>query len=483
MRRRYLLLLILPLLAVAFLVVRALQPAPAPKYRTVLPPLPKAQLGPPQGIHKIKHVIIIMQENHSFDNYFGTYHGADGIPIKNGHPSICVPNPKSGACIYPFHQTQLSAWGGPHGEGNAKADINGGLMNGFIGQAQRAVRLSCKRLDDPLCSVASRAARHLRPFNPNVVMGHYDAREIPNYWDYAKHFVLQDHMFEADNGWSLPAHLYMVSGWSARCRPHQPLSCRSAPNNPQPTPDFSGNGAAPDYPWTDVTYLLAKYHISWRYYLSSGHQPDCADDAEVWCQPPIQKANTPGIWNPLPYFDTVQADHQLRNIQDMSHLYKDAAKGSLPSVAWVIPNNKNSEHPPASVRTGEEYVTRVINAIMKSPDWRSTAIFLAWDDWGGYYDHVKPPTVDQGGYGLRVPGLVISPYARQGFIDHHTLSSDAYLKFIEDDFIGSQRLNPKTDTRPDSRPDVRENVPILSNLMADFNFNQAPRRPFILPPR
>ena len=93
---------------------------------------------------------------------------------------------------------------------------------------------------------------------------------------------------------------------------------------------------------------------------------------------------------------------------------------------------------------------------MKSPDWDSTAIFLQWDDWGGFYDNVVPPPVDQNGYGLRVPAMVISPYAKTGYIDHQTLSSDAYLKFIEDDFLGGSRLNPKTDKRPDPRPDVRE---------------------------
>jgi phospholipase C len=118
---------------------------------------------------------------------------------------------------------------------------------------------------------------------------------------------------------------------------------------------------------------------------------------------------------------------------------------------------------------------------MKSPDWNSTAIFLSWDDWGGFYDHVVPPRVDENGYGLRVPGIVISPYARKGFIDHQTLSSDAYLKFIEDDFLGGARLDPKTDGRPDRRPDVRENAPQLGNLANAFDFSQPPRPPMLLP--
>jgi phospholipase C len=118
---------------------------------------------------------------------------------------------------------------------------------------------------------------------------------------------------------------------------------------------------------------------------------------------------------------------------------------------------------------------------MNSPDWNSTAIFLAWDDWGGFYDQVVPPGVDVNGFGLRVPGIVISPYAKQGYIDHQTLSFDAYTKFIEDDFLGGQRLDPATDGRPDPRPDVREDNPILGDLTSDFDFSQPPRPPTILP--
>ncbi|MHB8504706.1 MAG: alkaline phosphatase family protein, partial [Acidimicrobiales bacterium] len=107
-------------------------------------------------------------------------------------------------------------------------------------------------------------------------------------------------------------------------------------------------------------------------------------------------------------------------------------------------------------------------------------IFLSWDDWGGFYDHVVPPVVDGNGYGLRVPAIVISPYAKRGFVDHQVLSSDAFLKFVEDDFLGGARLNPRTDGRPDPRPTVREDVPQLGNLVADFNFSQRPRPPVLL---
>ncbi len=118
---------------------------------------------------------------------------------------------------------------------------------------------------------------------------------------------------------------------------------------------------------------------------------------------------------------------------------------------------------------------------MRSPEWDSTAIFLAWDDWGGFYDSVPPPKIDGLGLGLRVPGLVISPYARKGYIDHQVLSFDSYNAFIEDDFLGGQRLNPATDGQPDTRPDVRESSPVLGDLANDFDFNQKPRGITILP--
>ena len=177
----------------------------------------------------------------------------------------------------------------------------------------------------------------------------------------------------------------------------------------------------------------------------------------------------------------MKADHQLGNIQSVSHFYAAAKNGTLPAVSWVVPSGAVSEHPPARVSYGQSYVTSLINAVMRGPDWDSTAIFLAWDDWGGFYDHIVPPTVDQNGYGLRVPGLVISPYAKRGYIDHQKLSFDAFDKFIEDDFLNGQRIDPASDGRPDPRPTVRENVSILGDLTQDFDFTQPPRPPTLLP--
>ena len=238
------------------------------------------------------------------------------------------------------------------------------------------------------------------------------------------------------------------------------------------------------YAWTDVTYLLHKAGVSWRYYVFAGNEPDCEDDEAVTCAPVTQGPKTPGIWNPLVDFTDVTEDDQQENIQSLNGFYgavQDQSGCGLPSVAWVVPNEGVSEHPPALISKGQAYVTTLINSIMRSPCWGSTAIFLSWDDWGGFYDNVVPPDIDQNGYGLRVPGLVISPYAKAGYVDHQQLSHDAYLKFIEDDFMDGQRLNPAADGRPDSRPDVREEAPGLGNLESDFDFCQAPRPPLLLP--
>jgi phospholipase C len=426
---------------------------------------------PLRGIHKIQHVVMIMQENRSFDSYFGTYPGADGIPMRNGVPTTCVPDPSTGTCVRPFHDPFPENAGGPHTFDAALTDINHGAMDGFVATAVHAFHRACRLNYDPQCTIVR--AHHAD------VMGYHDAREIPNYWTYARDFVLQDHMFEPVRSWSLPAHLEMVSGWSASCTdPLRPSTCRSDTSLLMAHDPYTRRLGV-RWGWTDLTWLLHRYGVSWGYYIAPGTQPDCGSGA-LLCPPQTQNAETPQIWNPLPAFVTVHQDHQLRNIRPTHAFERAAVAGRLPAVSWVVPNFNQSEHPPASSSAGQAYVTRLIDDVMSGPDWKSTAIFLSWDDWGGFYDHVAPPRVDALGYGLRVPGLVISPYARRGYVDHQVLSFDAYLKFIEDDFLGRRRLDPRTDGRPDPRPDVREDVPILGNLRRDFNFGQRPRRPVLL---
>ncbi|MEA2226136.1 MAG: hypothetical protein QOE67_1418, partial [Solirubrobacteraceae bacterium] len=418
----------------------------------------------PEGIQKIQHVVMIMQENRSFDSYFGTYPGADGIPA-----GICVPDPLNGGCVSPYHEPNDKNTGGPHGRASAIKDINEGRMDGFVERAESAKNCTGT---DPKCSQCTGAGAQAC----KEVMGYHDAREIPNYWAYAKNYVLQDHMYESEMSASEHEHNALVSEWNAKCPKGDvnPMDCVNYPE-----------GSFGDRPraWTDITYLLHKASVSWRYYIYEGTEPDCESDEQTTCAPVQQGPKTPGIWNPLRQFTDVAQDGQLENIQGLNKFFTavgDRSECGLPSVAWIDPKFSVSEHPNASVASGQAYVTTLINSIQRSPCWGSTAIFLSWDDWGGLYDHLPAPTIDENGYGLRVPGLVISPYAKAGYIDHQQLSHDAYLKFIEDDFLKGARLNPATDGRPDKRPNVRDELPGLGDLVNEFDFNQAPRAPLLL---
>ena len=422
----------------------------------------RANALPIDGIRNIQHVVMIMQENRSFDSYFGTYPGANGIPA-----GVCIPDPVTKKCVAPFHNPNNLDSGGPHGKASALKDINGGLMNGFLETA--AAAKSCTTTN-PRCSCPATG-----PSSCEHLVGYHDARELPNYWTYAQNFVLQDNMFESAISWSKPEHNFLVSGWSAACplENPDPKACTSNLDQPGPGPRN----------WTDITYLLHRAGVSWRYYVYEGNEPDCVNDEALTCEPVKQGPKTPGIWNPLAEFTDVKEDGQTANIQGLGSFWSavhNKSECALPNVSWVTPDQEVSEHPPALLSAGQAYVTTMINSIMRSPCWGTTAIFLSWDDWGGFYDHVVPPSVDENGYGLRVPGLVISPYARAGYVDKQVLSHDAYLKFIEDDFLNGGRLNPAVDGRPDGRPDTREEAAGLGSITSDFNFNQAPRSPILL---
>jgi phospholipase C len=194
------------------------------------------------GVHKIQHVVVIMQENRSFDSYFGTFPGADGIPMQNGQPTVCVNDPASGQCAKPFHDSNDLNHGGPHGQPAATADINSGKMDGFIRVAEAGQKATCTNQFDPACATVN-----------SDVMGYHGQREIPNYWQYAEQFVLQDHMFEPNASWSLPEHLFMVSGWSAKCSTPDLLRLQERPAVARPSGGGRDHGAklrldGPDLP-------------------------------------------------------------------------------------------------------------------------------------------------------------------------------------------------------------------------------------------
>jgi phospholipase C len=439
--------------------------SPSPSPGPELTKLEKARLN-------IKHLVFIVQENRSFDHYFGTFPGAEGIPMRDGRPTVCAPDPISGRCVRPYHSTAQLQEGGPHGQRASQIDVNGGRMNGFVRAAVDSPLHCADHREDPDC------ASYLGPQGQPDVMSYHTGKEIPNYWRYAKRFVLQDHMFAPADSWTLPAHLFLVSAWAARCSdPRDPMSCSS---NLDLVEEFQVQRSREDVPiwaWTDITYLLHENGVEWGYFVGDDTCffepcPGHPDRATVTQQ------------NPLPWFTTIRETGQMDRIQTHSKFYKAAANGDLPAVSWVMPYNGVGEHPASKspIWKGQRHVTNVVNALMQGPDWNETAIFLTWDDWGGFYDHVEPPRVDLNGYGIRVPGLLISPWARAGTIDSQTLSFDAYLKLIEDLFLDKERLNPRTLSRPDSRPTVREKVRILGNLLKEFDFSQEPLPPLILDP-
>ena len=429
----------------------------------------------PRASDFIKHVIIIVQENRSFDHYFGTFPGADGIPmLPDGTPKPCVPDPVLGHCVRPYHSRNQYAQGGPHDYPAATADVDGGKMDGFV-QADITYTSDCaiaRKRSTTMCR------RFLGPALQPDTMSYHTGREIPNYWTYARRYSLQDHMFAPTDSWTLPSHLFLFSGWAASCSdPLDPMTCRSNINLNKQSQRYH-YGDAPVFGWTDITYLLDKADVRWNVFMGKG----------TCLEKPCKR--TPGPYgitvvskNPLPGFVDVVQSNDYSHFKTHERFMEQARAGTLPSVSWIVPGNRASEHPGsgAPIRDGQAYVTRLVNSVMKGPDWRSSAIFLTWDDWGGFYDHVQPPVVDQNGYGLRVPSLVISPWVRRG-VDHHIYSFDAYLRFLEDLFLGGQRLDPKTDGRPDPRPTVREDLSILSDLRSAFDFTQEPLPKTVLDP-
>ncbi len=318
--------------------------------------------------------------------------------MKHGVPTVCVPN-GVGQCVKPFlDRNGADDSGGAHGPLAGKLDVNGGRMDGFIRVSDSGRIRRCRR--HPHGSDCA----HL--LHPNV-MSYHDGSQLPNYWAYARNFVLQDHMFEPNWGWSLPAHLWLVSGWSAQCRnPYRASTCTTnlSNRNGGPAAPLRRYRHGPLYGWTDLTYLLHEYGITWASYEQKGKAPDCLG-GPIGCYTRLKGGTAPRMWNPLPDFTDVHQDHQSAVAREpLGRFYAAAQHGDLPNVSWVTPDWADSNHPGAPIGQGQAWVTKLVNAVMAGPDWKSTAIFLAWDDWGGFYDHVKPPVVDSSGYGLRVPG-------------------------------------------------------------------------------
>ena len=231
-------------------------------------------------------------------------------------------------------------------------------------------------------------------------LSYYDWHEIPNYWDYARKYTLCDSFFSSVAGPSEPNHLYTVAARSG-----------GLVNNP--APNIAGQDGV--YTFPTMAELLEQSHVSWKYYDEK----------------PNPHKHT--LWNPMPGFKQFQKSPALMShLVGLDQFYADVKAGTLPEVCWIVPTARDSEHPPADSARGMRHVTDLVNAIMGSSAWKDTAIIVTWDDYGGFYDHVAPPPVDQYGYGPRVPTLVISPYAKAGAVCHTRLDFTSPLKLIEE---------------------------------------------------
>jgi phospholipase C len=315
-----------------------------------------APVSGPAGSTGVSHVIVLMQENHSFDNYFGTFPGADGIPAGTSVDGVA-----------PFHLAQAVTSNPPHSAEAAAAAMNGGRMDRFVRVAGTS---------DP--------------------MGYYDARDLPNYWAYARRFALADRFFSSFAGPTLPNHLFLVAGRS----PGVTRNVRTPPGGSFRFPSL------PD--------ALDAAGVSWKCYVG---QTD-----------PLGF----GPLNPLPGFSSLRS--KPWSFAATGALFRDLRAGTLPSVAWVFPSQEESEHPLTDVRIGMWYVTAIVNALMKSSAWANTVLVVTWDEYGGFFDHVTPPTREGFSLGPRVPALIISPYARPGLVDHTTYDSASILRYVEDLF-------------------------------------------------
>jgi len=446
---------------------------------------------------QIQHVLIIMQENRSFDSYFGTFPGANGIPS----PAPCLPISKTNAadCVKPFHDIHVFNAGGNHNTANANIDLDNGLTtsknDGFLYEQQVSGPIrqgtpcnghSLTTLPYYCFTIPDGVARY-------DVMGYHTDAELPNYWKYAQTFTLNDAMFPGVRGWSGAVHLEMSSEWSATCTNQTVTStCKTNPNPPAAT-------NATEYPWASLFQFLDGQGVSWKWYLGVGPEPDCSGEDET-CNPSELLAEVYSYWNPAPGYAYVKGQpsaYVSSHVQHVDSFLADVKAGTLPQVAWIVPSQDYSEHPPSDTTLGMDYVTALINAVMQSSYWQNTVIFLSWDDWGGFYDHVAPPYLRANGktgpvygFGIRVPAITISAYVKPGVVDHTIYTFDNYARFIEDMFANSARFSPSALGNPDSRPYIADSVTSankvgggtvqIGELINEFDLTQTPLPALVL---
>jgi len=376
----------------------------------------------------IKHVIFLIKENRTFDNYFGRF------PAANGAISG---NISTGQTVALTHEPDSLSVDIGHLWADASLAIDGGAMNKF----------------DLLTGAIVNGI--------DYSMSQFYESDIPNYWTYAQDFTLCDNMFSSLHGPSFPNHLYTVAANSGGVigNPTNPQGlgvrswgCDASSYTTVQVLTSSGRIVTrfPCFDFQTLADLAEKAGISWRYYA-----PSKGEGGYIWSAlDAIRHIRNSSLWT--------------TNVAKYTQFATDAANGNLPQVSWLVPNGPTSEHPPNSVCQGENWTVQQINAVMQGPDWNSSAIFLTWDDFGGFYDHVPPPGLDQFGLGPRVPMMVISPYAKHGYVSHVQYEFASVLKQIEEWFV---------------LPNLGTRDAIANDFSDAFDFTQAPATPIVLPTR
>ncbi|HEY1977526.1 MAG TPA: alkaline phosphatase family protein [Candidatus Baltobacteraceae bacterium] len=375
---------------------------------------------------KIRHVIVVVQENRSFDNFFATFPGADGARSGATHSGAVYPLKKSTLVQIPdlCHSYKCYRW-----------DYDQKKMDGFDTSAYFV------------------GATGLAPYQ------YVDPAQIRPYWTLAQRYVLADRMFQTQGSASFTAHQDLIAG-DTPVDPYAdvidvpdasaPWGCDAPAGTTTPTIGrfgaYSFGGPFPCFTYRTIRDLLDAAHVTWKYYT-----------------PSLEQRKEGGwIWNAFEAIDAVRHGPEWRtNVSSPNtNFFADITAAALPNVSWVIPDGIDSDHPGRTSDTGPSWVAQIVNAVGKSKYWDSTAIVIVWDDWGGLYDHVPPPQLGYGGLGFRVPGIIVSAYAKKGYVSHTQYEFASILKFVEDNWrLG--RLN---------RNDRRAN-----SIVDSFDFAQRPR--------
>jgi len=362
----------------------------------------------------IKHVITLMQENHSFDNYFGTYPGADGIP--EGACMPYEPDDPSAGCVEPFRIDDRAVVDLGHNLTTFVEQYNDGRMDGFLKVFEDQVETG------------------------DLSVGYYDDENLPYYWNVADNYVLFDRFFTSAKGGSVPNHFYWVTA----------------------TPGNDDNGTLLPEGFDHVPTIfdrLEEAGVSWKFYVQN-YDPEI-----TFRNPQLGDRGSQIVWVPILNYNRFLDDPELNSkIVPFEEFYTDVQNGTLPAVSYMVPSGA-SEHPPGSIQAGERFVRSIITALMRSSAWESTAFTWTYDDWGGWYDHVPPPQVDDWGYGFRAPALLVSAYAKPGYIDSTEMDFTSILKFIESNW-GLEPLAKRD----------RE----AQTFLDSFDFTKPPRPPIML---